>query len=115
MSGFAPPQNEGATPAKSDPNENSKTEHIESCNHPHPQVQARIVRLPASDCDLLSGLWQIAAWYGLTVGQVRAKVACGEIPVFYLPGKSTVFALKSRQLERSRRAEENYVDRKSVR
>lgn len=34
MSGFAPPQNEGATPAKSDPNENSKTEHIENCNHP---------------------------------------------------------------------------------
>lgn len=108
----APPQCEGATPAKSGPNEISKSRHTDSIQTVA-QVQARIVRLPASDCDLLSGHGQIAAWHGLTVAQVRAKIAAGEILVFYLPGKTTVYALKSSQHKRWRQAEEAYLNRTS--
>ncbi|MHC2192890.1 hypothetical protein ACVJF1_005523 [Bradyrhizobium diazoefficiens] len=56
----------------------------------------------------------MAAWFGLTVGQVRAKIEAGEIIVFYLPGKSTVYALKSSQHRRWHQAEEAYLNRGSA-
>jgi|tagenome__1003787_1003787.scaffolds.fasta_scaffold20390583_2 hypothetical protein len=107
----APPQCEGATPAKSGPHEISTSNHSE--DHTRISIRSQLaVRLPAIDCDLLSGLRQIAAWYGLTVAQVRAKIAAGEIIVFFLPGRTTVYALKSSQTKRWREAEEAYINRK---
>lgn len=78
------------------------------------RVQEQIVSLPAIDCDLLSGLKQIAAWYALSVAQVRAKIDAGEIPVFRLRGRNTVFALKSSQNRHWQQAEEAYKRRSTL-
>jgi hypothetical protein len=53
------------------------------------------VMLPAEDCDVLTGLEQIARWFGLTAGQTNARIDDGDIVTFKLPGKATVYALKS--------------------
>lgn len=53
------------------------------------------VKLPAPDCDLLTGIRQIAAWYGLDCGQVRQRISDGLIPTFRVKRKNTVYALKS--------------------
>ncbi len=51
--------------------------------------------LPAADCDLLTGLEQIARWFGLTAGQTNARIDDRSIVTFKLLGKATVYALKS--------------------
>lgn len=101
----APPECEGAALGRSDPNEISKSKRTEET------TRFAISRLPAIDCDLLTGIKQIARWYGYTVPQVRAKIAAGEIPVFRLPGRSTLYALKSSQHKRWHQAEEAYLNR----
>jgi hypothetical protein len=53
------------------------------------------VILPSQDCDLLTGSAQIAAWFGLSEGQCSARINDGRIVTFKLPGKATVYALKS--------------------
>ena len=53
------------------------------------------VLLPAADCDLLIGVGQIARWFGLTAGQTNTRIDGGDIVTFKLPGKTTVYALKS--------------------
>ncbi len=58
-------------------------------------VPVRAVFLPATDCDVLTGLAQIAAWMGLSPGQCRQRVDSGVIPTFRVGGKPTVYALKS--------------------
>lgn len=55
--------------------------------------------LPAHDCDLLTGRDQIAAWFGITVGQCSARINSGEILTFKLHGRTTVYALKSENME----------------
>jgi hypothetical protein len=56
--------------------------------------------IPAPDCDALQGLSQIAAWRGLTIGQVREQIAADLIPVHKRPGKNTVYAFKSEIIAR---------------
>ena len=56
------------------------------------------ISLPAPDCDLLTGRDQIAAWFGLTEGQCNARINSGEILTFKLHGKTTVYALKSENM-----------------
>ncbi|MBR1212058.1 hypothetical protein [Bradyrhizobium sp. JYMT SZCCT0180] len=59
--------------------------------------------LPASDCDLLQGHEQMAAWRGLTVSQIRKQIQDEMIPVYkHHAGKSTVFAFKSEILSTAR-------------
>jgi hypothetical protein len=53
------------------------------------------VMMPDAGCDLLTGLEQIAWWFGLTAGQTNARIDDGDIVTFKLPGKATVYALKS--------------------
>jgi len=55
--------------------------------------------LPAPDCDLLVGRNQIAAWFGITEGQCSARINDGEILTFKRRGKTTVYALKSENME----------------
>ena len=57
--------------------------------------RARPVSLPAPECDVLTGLAQISAWMGLSVGQCRQRVESGAIPTFRIGAKPTVYALKS--------------------
>ena len=57
------------------------------------------ISLPATDCDLLTGRDQIAAWFGISEGQAHTRINSGEILTFKLRGKSTVYASKRENLE----------------
>jgi hypothetical protein len=56
------------------------------------------VALPAEDCDLLTGIEQIARWFGLSAGQCNSRIRDGSIVTFKLPGRSTLYALKSENM-----------------
>jgi hypothetical protein len=60
---------------------------------------SKIISLPAPDCDLLTGRDQIAAWFGISDGQASARINSGDILTFKLYGKTTVYALKSENME----------------
>jgi hypothetical protein len=51
--------------------------------------------LPASDCDLLVGVGQIAAFHGISVGQCNSLIHDRIIITFRMPPRSAVLALKS--------------------
>jgi hypothetical protein len=71
-------------------------------------ARAKPVALPAPDCDLLTGIEQVAQWYGITEGQVRARIAHGEIVVFKIAGRNTIYALKSDQNDLWKKQAETY-------
>jgi hypothetical protein len=62
-----------------------------------PAVDAKPVRMPQPDCDLLRSIDQIGKWLGWTRGQVRAAIDRDELPTFRSRG--AVFAFKSSILE----------------
>jgi hypothetical protein len=64
--------------------------------------------LPQQDCDILTGIAQIAAWLGLTVGQCRPRIESRVIPTYRLTGKPTVYALKSEIIANAKAASEQY-------
>jgi hypothetical protein len=64
--------------------------------------------LPATDCDLLTGIGQIAKWFGLTEGHASARIDAGEIRTFKLRGRTTVYALKSTNNSHWREMAERY-------
>jgi hypothetical protein len=57
------------------------------------------ISLPAPDCDLLTGREQIEAWFGISKGQCSARIYSGEILTFKLHSRTTVYALKSENME----------------
>ena len=69
------------------------------------------VTLQSPDCDLLTGVAQIAEWYGLSAGQSNARIRSGDIAVFKLPGKSNAYCLKSENTRRWNAAAEAYRNR----
>ena len=64
--------------------------------------------LPATDCELLTGIRQIALWLGISPGQTRQRISAGIIPTFRVKGCTCVYALKS---EINSRASELFRDR----
>jgi hypothetical protein len=66
------------------------------------------IRVPASDCDLLTGRDQIAAWFGITEGQCSARINSGEILTFKAHGRTTVYASKRENLEYWERMRREY-------
>lgn len=74
-------------------------------------ARAKPVALPASDCDLLTGIEQIARWFGISAGQCNSRIRDGSIAVFKLPDRSTLYALKSENMRLWRAAAEAHRDR----
>jgi L-asparaginase II len=71
--------------------------------------------LCAEGCDLLSGRDMIARWFGLTAGQTNARIDDCSIVTFKLPGKSTVYALKSANMEFWKSAAQDHQRRQRAR
>lgn len=53
---------------------------------PRPVVP-RTVALPSPDCDVLTGVRQIAAWRGITTAAAKSAIASGEIPAHRIRGR----------------------------
>jgi hypothetical protein len=76
---------------------------IEATETDDPGRRGAPVMLPATDCDALFGLEQIAAWFGCTTGCARSRIDRGLIVAHHIKGRSGVVALKSENNEHLRK------------